>query len=535
MMTIQNFNLRSPTGDSLGSRSAGEFRSIDADPAGFASLLRNSQVGTTRAATAPLQNVAALTAAAPAPNPTPVAAPIPSAQIATAAPHAQPLAPPPQAVKSSATPRTPTTATASATPRTPTTATTTDSDSHAAGASAAPTAARLTAAGKTGAAARRGATQANGSSVGSESDVSDGSDGSKSVVTPDAHPHAAHAKHQASAAPTGEPTPPWLADLQRGLMPAPPTGVNGVALNAAGVAAGVLGIEARSQQAPVPGDASNAVSNASGPTGPDFSRDSALPGAWDGTKDNGKDRAGLTALDSPLGGAAGNANAAAVVVGPGFAAVPGDSHGVDPAALASPASNPPGRALSGAGDATALSALVASAAAAAANALQSRNLQSAVAPTVVRLAATVTEPEFAQALGVQISVLASAGVQRAELHLNPADLGPVSVQIILDGTKARVDFGADVAATRAAIESGLPALAAALSDAGFTLSGGGVSQHSRGRSDAQSGGSQFQSNSQSNSQSQSDAQRRGTGDEPNSAMRAGARRTVTLGGLDLYA
>ena len=175
------------------------------------------------------------------------------------------------------------------------------------------------------------------------------------------------------------------------------------------------------------------------------------------------------------------------------------------------------------------------------------SLQAALAPTVVRLAATVTEPEFAQALGVQISVLASAGVQRAELHLNPADLGPVSVQIILDGTKARVDFGADVAATRAAIESGLPALAAALSDAGFTLSGGGVSQHSRSRSDTQDGGRSAQSDAQSGAQSGSGSQsqsqahsQRGRngdlgGDESNALMRGGARRTVTLGGLDLYA
>jgi len=57
----------------------------------------------------------------------------------------------------------------------------------------------------------------------------------------------------------------------------------------------------------------------------------------------------------------------------------------------------------------------------------------------------------------------------------------VSIHISLDGTAARVDFGADVAATRAAIERGLPELASALRDAGFTLAGGGVSQHANGR------------------------------------------------------
>ena len=57
----------------------------------------------------------------------------------------------------------------------------------------------------------------------------------------------------------------------------------------------------------------------------------------------------------------------------------------------------------------------------------------------------------------------------------------MSIHIALDGTAARIDFGADVAATRAAIELGLPELASALRDAGFTLAGGGVSQHAGGR------------------------------------------------------
>ena len=564
MMNLQNSPLRNLLTDPLTARSSAELRSgnnsstsvgshANADPAGFASLLRQSQMGVVRPATAPLQNVAALTAPAPAPNPSPASAPIRSAQIATAAPHAQPLAPPPQAVKSSATPRTPTTATATA------------SDSDAAGASAAPTAARSTAAGKPGAAARRSATPAKDSSGKA------GSDGSEAVVADDAHPRAAQAKQPASDPPTGEPTPPWLADLQRRLTPATATDANGAALTARGMAAGALGTEARGPQVPVLGDASNTVSNASAgagasasagagapamraaAAGADLSRDLALPGARDITKDSAIDSASRAALDVPLSGAAAistltltstapapvsvgaNANANASTAA-GVAALLGDPRGVDPATFASLASNPPGRAGSGSGDANALTAAITSAAATAANALQSRNLQGVVAPSVVRLAAAVTEPEFAQALGVQISVLASAGVQRAELHLNPADMGPVSVQIILDGTQARVDFGADVAATRAAIEAGLPALAAALSDAGFTLSGGGVSQHSRGRSDAQDAS---QSQSQSQSKSASDSQRRTNGapgdDASIGSMRAGGQRTVTLGGLDLYA
>lgn len=115
----------------------------------------------------------------------------------------------------------------------------------------------------------------------------------------------------------------------------------------------------------------------------------------------------------------------------------------------------------------------------------------ASAPTVVTVATPATAPEFRQALGVQVSVLARDGVQHAELHLNPADMGPISVQIALEGTRAQVDFGADSFATRQIIETGLPELASALRDAGFTLTGGGVSQHARdqarGDADGRSG------------------------------------------------
>lgn len=145
------------------------------------------------------------------------------------------------------------------------------------------------------------------------------------------------------------------------------------------------------------------------------------------------------------------------------------------------------------------------------------------APLTVNLPTPLASPEFAQALGVQMSVLAADGVQRAELQLNPADMGPVSVQIVIDGTSARVDFGADLAATRHVIEAGLPELAGAMRDAGFTLTGGGVSQHSGGRHaapDTPGGGGPGR-------QRDADA-----GDTP---LRAAPQRRAMAGGVDLYA
>ena len=103
------------------------------------------------------------------------------------------------------------------------------------------------------------------------------------------------------------------------------------------------------------------------------------------------------------------------------------------------------------------------------------------APAEARVAVPLDSPAFAPALGAQISLFARDGVQTARLQLNPAEMGPIAVQIAVDGNAARIDFQADRAATREVIEASLPALAGALQDAGLTLTGGGVFQQHPGR------------------------------------------------------
>jgi len=90
------------------------------------------------------------------------------------------------------------------------------------------------------------------------------------------------------------------------------------------------------------------------------------------------------------------------------------------------------------------------------------------------LHAAPDEVGFAPALGTQVALWVKDGVQEARLQLHPAELGPVTVQIALDGQAAHIDFTAAVAATRESIEQSLPSLAAALRESGFTLAGGGV-------------------------------------------------------------
>ncbi len=96
------------------------------------------------------------------------------------------------------------------------------------------------------------------------------------------------------------------------------------------------------------------------------------------------------------------------------------------------------------------------------------------AAPVFTLATPLAAPDFAQALAAQLTTLARDGVHEAQLQLNPAEMGPIAVQIVVDGSQAQVDFAATQAATRQALEASLPSLAAALQSLGLTLSGGGV-------------------------------------------------------------
>ena len=107
--------------------------------------------------------------------------------------------------------------------------------------------------------------------------------------------------------------------------------------------------------------------------------------------------------------------------------------------------------------------------------------RSAAAPVALQIDAPVDSPLFAPSLGSQLSLLARDGVRSALLQLHPAEMGPISVEIALNGNAAHIDFQALRADTRGLIEASLPALAGALQDAGLTLAGGGVFEQASGR------------------------------------------------------
>ena len=107
-----------------------------------------------------------------------------------------------------------------------------------------------------------------------------------------------------------------------------------------------------------------------------------------------------------------------------------------------------------------------------------------------QLSARPGSADFAPQLGAQITTFARNGVEHARLHLNPADMGPVMVQIQLDGQAAQVHMSADHAATRQALEQAMPALASGLREAGLTLAGGGVFEQPQQAQDQAQGDTQ---------------------------------------------
>lgn len=105
--------------------------------------------------------------------------------------------------------------------------------------------------------------------------------------------------------------------------------------------------------------------------------------------------------------------------------------------------------------------------------------------TQASLEQTPGTPAFTAALGAQLNVWVSEGVEMAQLELNPRDLGPIEVRIALRDGQARIELGADVSSTRDALAQALPALAEALGDVGVQLAGSGLSDQAASQRQAQ--------------------------------------------------
>ncbi len=138
------------------------------------------------------------------------------------------------------------------------------------------------------------------------------------------------------------------------------------------------------------------------------------------------------------------------------------------------------------------------------------------------LSAPVASPVWQQQLGSQLTGLAQRGQQQIELHLNPADLGPLSVSLKVDDHGAQAQFLSAHATVRAAVEQAIPQLREALAEQGISLGETSVGEQQH-HGNEQSGSGQGPV---------STTAAVGSGDAADGAVDAAA---ATLSGVDIYA
>ncbi len=102
---------------------------------------------------------------------------------------------------------------------------------------------------------------------------------------------------------------------------------------------------------------------------------------------------------------------------------------------------------------------------------------------LVHVGTPVNDPGFGQDVSRQIVYLSKTGVQSAELTLQPANLGPVSVSIQMNGVQASLAITASHETTRVALQNALPHLNQLFAQNGLQLMGAQVGD-----------GSQYQNN-----------------------------------------
>lgn len=129
------------------------------------------------------------------------------------------------------------------------------------------------------------------------------------------------------------------------------------------------------------------------------------------------------------------------------------------------------------------------------------NTTSGASPTtaVPTLQTPVTNPDWAKNLGQQLVNFHLKGDQNVQLHLNPSNLGPMSITLnVNEHLQATAHFSSHSAQVRSALEQGLAQLRDSMSQQGITLGEASVGEQ-RQQGFTQSNSSQPQRFSQSQS------------------------------------
>jgi len=104
---------------------------------------------------------------------------------------------------------------------------------------------------------------------------------------------------------------------------------------------------------------------------------------------------------------------------------------------------------------------------------------SAPPPIVRTVAEAVGTPGFAPALAQEMAQLVRVNAQRAELHLHPAEMGPIDVRLHMQDNQVSVTMVAADAQTRDAMQQALPQLREALAREGLALADASVHDQPR--------------------------------------------------------
>ncbi|MCC4310037.1 flagellar hook-length control protein FliK [Alcanivorax marinus] len=153
----------------------------------------------------------------------------------------------------------------------------------------------------------------------------------------------------------------------------------------------------------------------------------------------------------------------------------------------------------------------------------------APASTTVTLQTPVASPGWGQELSQQVVSVARRGEQHMELHLNPRDLGPMSVSLKVDDQGAQAHFFSAHATVRGALEQALPQLREALAQQGIALGDAQVGDQPR-----QFAGGDANGQGQPGARGGAPALTGEPADDAATAPRA-ASAVVDRGGVDLYA
>ncbi|MBC7380702.1 MAG: flagellar hook-length control protein FliK [Burkholderiaceae bacterium] len=139
------------------------------------------------------------------------------------------------------------------------------------------------------------------------------------------------------------------------------------------------------------------------------------------------------------------------------------------------------------------------------------------------------EAAFAGDLSAEVKMLMDGGLQRAELRLNPSDLGPIQIQLSITDQTADISFHAAHSQTREGIEQAMPALREMLAAQGLSLGQAGVSS---GQEQRQGGDA---ANTQAGAGARVGSDGRGGSGTGSSTASAPVQVRALRGMLDMYA